>query len=79
MFKNSFLNEQLMSFRHMMHRGRGMYIVGDSAYALRGFLLVPYSNAKPEDAFNYFLSCMRISVECAFEEIDGVLKYFGRG
>ena len=61
-----------MSIRHMMHR-RGMYIVGDSAYALRGFLLVPYSNAKPgspEDAFNYFLSCMRISVECAFGEID---------
>ena len=48
-------------------------MVGDSAYALRNYLLVPYENARPgspEDSFNYYLSSNRIWVECAFGEID---------
>ena len=52
---------------------RGLYIVGDSAYSLKGFLLTPYDNALPsskEDSFNYFLSRMRIYVECTFGEVD---------
>ena len=35
----------------------GLYIVGDSAYAIRSYLLVPFDNAPPkskEDAFNFF-------------------------
>jgi len=51
----------------------GYYFVGDSAYALRSFLMVPYDNAAPqskEDAFNYHHSTCRIWVECAFGEID---------
>ena len=51
----------------------GLYLVGDSAYALRAYLLTPYDNAKPdskEDAFNFYLSSNRIYVECAFGEID---------
>ena len=51
----------------------GIYLVGDSAYALRAYLLTPYDNAKPdtsEDAFNFYLSSNRIYVECAFGEID---------
>ena len=54
-------------FRH------GIYLVGDSAYALRSYLLTPYDNASPgskEDAFNFYLSSNRIYVECAFGEID---------
>ena len=52
---------------------RGLYLIGDSAYALRSYLLTPYDNAKPgstEDTFNFFLSSQRIYVECAFGEID---------
>ena len=51
----------------------GIYLVGDSAYALRSYLLTPYDNASPhskEDAFNFYLSSNRIYVECAFGEID---------
>ena len=51
----------------------GIYLVGDSAYALRNYLLTPYDNAKPdtsEDDFNFYLSSNRIYVECAFGEID---------
>ena len=52
---------------------KGLYIVADSAYALRNYVLVPYDNAKTgsrEDAFNFFQSSMRIYVECTFGEID---------
>ena len=51
---------------------KGLYFVGDSAYALRSFLLTPYDNPKypsKEDTFNYFLSRNRIYVECLFGEI----------
>ena len=54
-----------------------LYFVGDSAYALRPFLLTPYDNATPgskEDAFNYSLSRNRIYIECVFGEIN---KRFG--
>ena len=49
------------------------FLIGDSAYGIRSFLLTPYDNAKhksQEDTFNYFLSRARIWVECAFGEID---------
>jgi hypothetical protein len=53
--------------------GRGLYLIGDSAYALRSYLLTPYDNAQPgskEDCFNFYLSSNRIYVECSFGEID---------
>ena len=51
----------------------GFYFVGDSAYALKSFLVTPYDNTLHETAddnlnFSHLLS--RISVECAFGEID---------
>lgn len=57
------------------------YIIADSAYSLRPFLLVPYDNALPnsaEDAFNYILSSSRIIVECAFGEVDARWGIFWR-
>ena len=51
----------------------GLFLVGDSAYSIRGHLLTPYDNARPnspEDSFNFFQSSQRIYVECAFGEID---------
>lgn len=54
----------------------GYYIVGDSAYNLTPFLLVPYSTDEVQqdrfeasDTFNFFLSSSRIFIECAFGEL----------
>ena len=60
--------------RSIRNNGYGItfYLVGDSAYALRPFLVTPYDSALPgsaEDAFNYYQSASRIYVECAFGEI----------
>ena len=52
---------------------KGYYFIGDSVYALRSFIHTPYDNAlhdTPEDNYNFFHSSSRISVECAFGEID---------
>ena len=49
------------------------FILGDSAYAIESFVIPPYDNAKsgsPEDDFNFYHSSARITVECAFGEID---------
>ena len=51
----------------------GFFILGDSAYAIGSFILPPYDNAKSksqEDSYNFYHSSARITVECAFEEID---------
>jgi|EP00979_Chaetoceros_neogracilis_P009196 hypothetical protein len=52
---------------------KGYYIIGDSAYALRSYLMTPFDNAMhgtDECNFNFFHSSSRITVECAFGEID---------
>ena len=51
---------------------KGKYILGDSAYAIRSFLITPYENAKhgsENDTFNYHHSSCRISIECCFGEL----------
>ena len=51
----------------------GYFILGDSAYALESFLLVPYDSPgsqTAEDDFNFYYSSQRITVECALGEID---------
>ena len=51
----------------------GMFLVGDSAYSLRSYLMTPYDNPgvrTNKDNFNFFLSRCRIYVECCFGEID---------
>ena len=57
------------------------YLIGDSAYSLRPWILTPYDNAKsksPEDTFNFMHSSCRIQVECAFGEIDARWGIFWR-
>ena len=52
---------------------KGYFILGDSAYCIESFLLPPYDNAEPrsqDDDFNFYHSSARITVECAFGEID---------
>ena len=55
------------------YEDKGLYIIADSTYGLKSFLLTPYDNVLNgtlEDNFNYFHSSTRICVECAFGEID---------
>ena len=71
-FKKTDLYKKLLSIGQRLY-DKGLYIVGDSAYSIRSFILVPYENAtpqSPEDGFNYHHSCCRIWVECTFGEID---------
>ena len=71
-FKNCSLYAWLMDNWNTL-RELGYYFIGDSAYALRSFIHTPYDNAlhgTPEDNYNFFHSSARISVECAFGEID---------
>ena len=52
---------------------KGIFLVGDSAYSLRSYLMTPYNNPgskSAQDNFNYFLSSCRIFVECCFGEVD---------
>ena len=71
-FKNTKLYQHLLLISNELFE-KGLYLVGDSAYSIRNFILCPYDNTRPnsnEDSFNYFLSSQRIYVECAFGEID---------
>jgi hypothetical protein len=87
-FKSSNLYEMLenifLDSDGKMHKNSiniPFYIIGDSAYSLRPFLLVPFDNAlpqSPEDTFNYIVSSSRINVECAFGEIDARFGIFWR-
>ena len=71
-FKESKLYEFLKTVRHDLFN-LGYYFLGDSAYAIESFILTPYDGASPqtpEDDFNFYQSSARITVECAFGEID---------
>ena len=51
----------------------GLFFLGDSAYGIESFLLPPYDtplSQPPEDNYNFFHSSQRITIECAFGEID---------
>ena len=50
----------------------GFFIVGDSAYDMESFLLVPHEHPQPqspEDAYNFWHSNSRIRIECTFGEL----------
>ena len=47
----------------------GYFLIGDEAYALDDFIMVPFSGTDLEefkDSFNYYASQLRINIECAF-------------
>ena len=55
-FNESNLGKNLVNLADEL-RMKGIFIVVDSACALRSYLLTPYDNAQPdskEDAFNFF-------------------------
>ena len=50
----------------------GLFLVGDSAHNMKPTLLTPFLDAlsqSDEDAFNFWLSNSRITIECAFGEL----------
>ena len=52
---------------------KGYFILGDSAYAIESFIIPPYALTEvrtSQDDFNLFHSSARITVECAFGEIN---------
>ena len=81
-FKETQLYSKLVNcYDKLKLNGLQLYLIGDSAYALRPFLLCPYDKASPEsaeDIFNFMLSSNRIFVECAFGEIDARFGIFWR-
>jgi len=54
----------------VQHLPDGFYVVADNAYCLSSSLLIPYSGKdkgdKNKDAFNFFLSQLRIRIEQSF-------------
>ena len=51
---------------------QGLFLVGDSAYPLLSYLMIPFPDAQSstiEDAFNFWLSNSRIQIECAFGKL----------
>ena len=53
---------------------RGFFLIGDSAYSLLSFFLIPFESnvaapVTPQDGFNFWHSNSRIRIECAFGEI----------
>ena len=74
-FTNSRLYSLLLDKADLLEE-KGLYLLGDSAYNLTPFLLVPYSTDDVRkdasdmcDAFNFYLSSSRIFIECAFGEL----------
>lgn len=71
-FRDSNLYNYLKSKSDTLFQ-HGYFILGDSAYAVESFILPPYDQPKkesPEDNYNFYHSSARITVECAFGEID---------
>jgi DDE superfamily endonuclease len=70
-FSETKLSDILNEKREYLYSNR-FFIVGDSAYPLASYMIVPFANAESnsmEDAFNYWQSSTRIHIECAFGEV----------
>ena len=65
-------------YRTINNLPRGLFIVGDAAYSSTEQVLVPFTGSqrddKDQDAFNYYLSHLRIRIEMAFGRKFRVLK-----
>ena len=66
------LHKKLKKKADWLHE-KGFFILADSAYAIESFIIPPYTLAKSksaEDNFNFYQFSARITLECAFGEID---------
>ena len=79
-FKDTRLYKLLIEKKAFLRR-LGFFFVGDSAYDLESFLVVPYDDAttkSPEDTYNFWHSNCRIRIECVFREIIMRFGFFWR-
>jgi hypothetical protein len=61
----------LINWRELV--SKGLHFIGDSAYPLKPFILIPYDNTAhgtPGDNYNFFHSSLYIAVECHFGKVD---------
>jgi hypothetical protein len=74
-FKDTQLYDLLIEKKDFLKEHQ-LFLVGDSAYDLESFLLIPHddpSPLSPEDAYNYYHSNCRIRIECCFGEL--IMRY----
>ena len=74
-FTSTILYKVLQDKKEFLYRN-GLFLIGDSAYCMESFLLVPYDSpnmktgkGQKEDAYNYYHSNSRIQIECTFGEV----------
>ena len=70
-FKDTQLHDLLVEKKKFLLDNH-LFLVGDSAYDLESFILIPHDNPSPlspEDAYNYYHSNCRIRIECCFGEL----------
>ena len=74
------LSDLLKEMKDLL-KEHGLFFVGDSAYSLTPYMIVPFPDAaplSPEDVFNFWLSNSRIQIECTFGEFIGRFELFWR-
>jgi hypothetical protein len=62
---------KLLQEKRLWLLAHALFLVGDTAYPLFSFLMVPFPKAdagSEEDAYNFWLSNSRIQIECTFGE-----------
>jgi DDE superfamily endonuclease len=70
-FSETKLIDLLEKKKEYLYKHR-LFLIGDSAYAMQSYMIVPFPNADAntmQDDFNYYHSKTRIHIECAFGEI----------
>ena len=74
-FANSSLYTLLMDMAREL-RDKGLFILGDSAYWLSTFMMIPFEKPQmksdpgyAKDSYNFYHSSCRINIECAFGEL----------
>ena len=79
-FRKTKLYDVLKQKQHELF-SKGLFLLGDSAYAIESFIIPPYDSVRKkteEDNFNFYHSSARITVECAFGEISMRWAIFGK-
>lgn len=76
------LEEGFLTFQNSVPRGF-FFLLGDNAYSLRDFLLHPWKGKPieggPADAFNFYLSAARCTIERSFGQLVQVWQRLKKG
>ena len=78
-FKRTGLYQWLLENWWRLERD-GYYFIGDSAYALRQFIITPYDNAMhstPKDNFNFSILCQELLLNVPLEKLISAGAFCG--